>query len=137
MRERFYRFMQGRYGVDQLSKFLIFIGLIVILMSRFVGGFILNLIGWLIILYTYFRIFSRNHTKRYKENAKYLYFVDRVRNFLRKNGFQKKRSLLRKDRKTHHIYTCPSCRQRIRIPKGKGRIEVNCPSCSHKFIKMS
>lgn len=137
MRERFYRFMQGRYGMDQFSRFLLVIGLVVILMSGFIGGLILNLIGWLIIIYNYFRIFSRNHPKRYRENAKYLYFIDKVRNFLRQKGFLRKNGFQRKDKKTHHVYTCPSCRQKIRIPRGKGRIEVSCPSCRHKFIKMS
>ena len=27
------------------------------------------------------------------------------------------------------------CRQKIRVPRGKGKIEITCPSCRSKFIK--
>lgn len=37
MKEKFMRFMQGRYGVDQLSKALLVIGLISVLLASFSG----------------------------------------------------------------------------------------------------
>lgn len=125
------RFMIGRYGVDQLSRFLNIVVLILLVVSMFTRLGILYWIALGLILYTYFRIFSRNHPKRYAENRRYLAATAGARNF-----FQARR----RDavtRKTHRIYRCPSCRQRIRVPKGKGRIAIRCPKCSIEFIKKS
>ena len=112
MKEKFIRFMQGRYGVDQLSKFLLVIGLVVVLVSALLGNspiaLILYLVGWVFVAKTY-----------------------GIRNF-----FQKQKNIW-KQRKVYHIYTCPSCRQKIRIPKGKGKIEVRCPKCGTTFIRKS
>lgn len=136
MREKFARFMQGRYGVDQFSKFLMWVALVSVVLSLFVspGAFvhaILNTICMAAIVYTYFRIFSRNIQKRYDENQKYLASTAKLR-----SRFQKEKNLMAQ-RKTHHIYTCPGCGQKIRIPRGKGKIEIACPKCHTKFIKRS
>lgn len=135
MKEKIIRFMQGRYGVDQLSKFLLIVGLVVVLVSAFLGNnpiaLILYLIGWIFVIYCYFRVFSRNVSKRYSENQTFLAKTYGIRNF-----FQKQKNIWQQ-RKVYHIYTCPSCKQKIRIPKGKGKIEVRCPKCGITFIKKS
>lgn len=134
MKEKFIRFMEGRYGVDQLSKFTMAAALIFIILSLFIrgtGGALLNTIGLLAIVYTYFRIFSRNIQARYGENQKYLNATQKLR-----YRINKEKSIM-EQRKTHHIYSCPGCGQKIRIPKGKGRIEIDCPKCHTKFIKNS
>ena len=77
------------------------------------------------------RIFSRNVQKRYAENQAYLMKTYKIRNW-----FQNQKNIWQQ-RKVYHIYTCPSCKQKIRIPKGKGKIEVRCPKCGTTFIKKS
>ena len=76
MKEKFIRFMQGRYGIDQLSKFLLIAGLVIVLISAFLGNnpiaLILYLIGWGLVIYCYYRVFSRNVSKRYSENQAFL-----------------------------------------------------------------
>ena len=76
MKEKLIRFMQGRYGIDQLSKFLLITGLAVVLLSAFFGetavSMLLYIFGWGVVIYCYFRIFSRNVQKRYAENQAYL-----------------------------------------------------------------
>ena len=78
-----------------------------------------------------FRMLSKNHSARYAENQKYLQLTAKFRYWLDQ---QKK---LWQERKYHHIYTCPKCKQKIRIPKGKGKIMVRCPKCHFEFQKRS
>ncbi|MCI8670288.1 MAG: hypothetical protein HFI34_12350 [Lachnospiraceae bacterium] len=131
MRDRFIRFMYGRYGVDDLSKFMLILGAVFLLISGIIGIPLLYLLAVVMMAYLYFRMFSRNIQKRYSENMKFLEYKNRVKVFFSKIHRDMK------TRKTHHIYTCPNCRQRIRIPKGKGRISIRCPKCYTEFIKKS
>lgn len=135
MKEKFIRFMQGRYGVDDLAKFTMGAAFVCVLLSIFAGrsnmGALLDTLGLAAIIYTYFRIFSRDIQKRYGENQRFLAKTAKLR--LR---FQKEKSLMA-ERRTNHIYTCPGCGQKIRIPKGKGKIEIDCPKCHTKFVKRS
>lgn len=135
MKEKLMRFMQGRYGVDTLSKFLLGVGLVMVLLSgalsRFAVGNVFYILGWLAIIYCYFRMFSRNINKRYAENQTFMAKTYKIRRF-----FIRQKEMW-KQRKIYHIYKCPGCKQKIRIPKGKGKIEVRCPKCGTTFIKKS
>lgn len=131
MKEKLIRFMQGRYGVDQFSRFLLGLAFILILLSMFIPKSPFYLLGLLILIYCYFRVFSKNISKRYQENTSYLKYHDRL-----VHRFQKYKNELAQ-RKTHHIYRCPKCRQKIRVPRGHGRIAIRCPKCNAEFIKKS
>lgn len=130
MRDRFRSFMQGRYGIDALSKVLLGISLVCAVLSVF-GGRIFYILGICILAYVYFRMFSTNYEKRYRENRAFLDKKNRIAAF-----FRAQKSLMHQ-RKTHHIYKCAQCKQRIRIPKGKGNIIVTCPKCKYQFKKRS
>lgn len=130
MREKLYRFMIGRYGNDNLNRFLTAISIVCLVLSFF-GPRIFYLLAIAILVYVYFRMFSRNIYKRTMENNLYMRYEYKIKQYF---------ATLKRDmnqRKTHHIYRCPFCRQKIRIPKGKGRIEIRCPKCSQTFIKKS
>ena len=133
MRDKFNKFMQGRYGVDDFSRFTMGAALVLIILAMFANifsrtaGSTLDILGVAAIVYAYIRIFSRNIQQRYAENQKFLQMTSKFR-----FRFNKEKNLM-KQRKTHHIYSCPGCGQKIRIPKGKGKIEIECPKCHTKF----
>ena len=125
------QFMQGRYGADQMGQMLSAVSmafLIISLFSRNQAWFLLAVIG---IVYNYFRMFSKNISKRYAENQKYLKMTAGIR---RKLASWKSQLA---QRKIYHIYRCPGCKQKIRVPRGRGKIEIRCPKCNTRFVKKS
>ena len=131
MRERLQRFMIGRYGMDAFSKFLMIVWIVLWVLEIFTNSGILSILSLALLVYMYYRMFSRNIQKRYQENVKYLDIKNKI-----VSKFQSKKSIM-KQRKTHHIYKCPTCKQKIRIPRGKGRICITCPKCKTEFTKVS
>lgn len=131
MKRRFTEFMNGRYGADQLSKFMLGVCLACLLVNMFTGVQAVYLVALAILVICYFRMFSRDYAKRSAENQKYLEMVGKV-----KGSFGKTRRRIEQS-KDFHIYKCPSCGQKIRIPRGKGKICITCPKCRHEFEKKS
>ena len=131
LKDRLIRFMYGRYGIDSFGKCTIWGSLIIMLIAGWTHNNLLSLIALAGIIYSYYRMFSKKTYKRATENQKYLQMTRGIRTF-----FYKQRNLMTQ-RKTHHIYKCPNCKQKIRIPKGKGKIEIRCPKCNTTFIKRS
>lgn len=131
MIQKFLKFMQGRYGVDTLSKFMMGFAFFIAILNIFVRNTILSLLVWIILIIVYFRMFSRNGYQRYQENQKFLKYANPVINKVNSE------IRLLKLRKDYHIYKCPTCKQKIKIPRGNGRIAVRCPKCRTEFIKKS
>ncbi len=130
LREKIWRFMQGRNGVDELYNFTVLISLIPLVLSIFIkgiAGLILSLIYIVLIVWSLFRYFSKDLYKRRKENA----------DFLRRSKgsaafFRLQRDRIR-DRKTHVYRKCKNCKAVLRLPKKPGEHTVCCPQCSHRF----
>ena len=92
LRYRFALFMQGRYGTDQLSRFLSMV-LIVLLILEWVSNHFLAFPGVLafvrvagilnavLLFVIYFRTFSRNIPRRYAENQKFLSLQEKISSF--------------------------------------------------------
>ncbi len=97
MKEKLYRFMQGRYGSDQLNRFLMILVVLCFVLSLF-GARVFYILGIALLAYAYFRMFSKNRYKRSAENSVYLRYEYKLK--------QKVASFTKnmKQRKTHHIY---------------------------------
>ena len=133
VREKFQRFMIGRYGMDQLGQFMVWAVLVLIVINLFVRASLpstildtLELVG---LITMYFRMFSKNVGKRYQENQVFLRMRFYVTEYWRKVKFS-----FTQGRK-YRIFKCPNCGQKIRIPRGHGKVSIHCPKCKTDFIK--
>lgn len=145
MREKLAKFMQGRYGVDELGRFMTGVSLVILILELVTGWYALTLVFWTVFIIVYYRMFSRDYGKRQQENQKFLtarykfktkWYQTFYKNGSNNGGFQKlKRDI--QQRMQYHIYKCPNCSQKIRIPRGKGKIMVRCPKCQIEFMKRS
>lgn len=129
MREKIIRFMYGRYGVDKLSKHTVFAALLLCIAAMFFRVRVFQLLAVAGIVWSYYRIFSRNAGKRYRELCAYEKFLGKVKGF-----FPKMRRDAAQSRGCR-IFRCPGCRQKLRIPKGRGAVEISCPKCRTVFRK--
>lgn len=129
MKQKLQQFMAGRYGVDQLSRVLMFLSLGILILSMFTKWTLFYFLAILLLGYVYFRMFSRNVQKRYQENQRFLNL--RYRLVAKKDA--RKRQWAQRD--VYRYFKCPNCKQRIRVPKGKGKICITCPKCRIEFIK--
>lgn len=117
------RFMYGRYGTDQLNQTLFLASLALLLLGWLGGKFlapwlqIFTLLADLGLIWSIVRMYSRNIEKRRRENAAYLRFLSACRD------------------REHRYYKCPRCRQAVRVPRGRGRINIRCPKCGERFIR--
>lgn len=131
MKERLARFMYGRYGEDNLNRFLSILALILCIISLLTRWTVLSTLAIALLVFTMFRMFSRNTGRRQQENLAYLRAKGKITGF-----FSRIKKRLH-DRKTHRYYKCPSCRQEVRVPKGKGRIRIHCPKCQTSFERVT
>lgn len=124
-------FMQGRYGSDELNLFLIIMAVVFTLISRtgVVLFFVFNLLSWVFLGVAFFRMLSRNISKRYEERMKFLRYKSSFMSFCN----NKKEAW--SNRKTHKYFRCKKCKASIRVPKNIGKIEVTCPKCKNNFVK--
>lgn len=131
MRERFHRFMAGRYGTDALNQFLSIVSIVLLLVALLTRVNLFTWVGMGVLIWCYYRTFSRNIPKRTEENYKFYTLKQQLEG--------KVRSLKEQwaNRKLYHYYRCPQCRQKLRVPRGRGRIQISCPRCGTQFIKKS
>lgn len=132
MRDKLIKFMSGRYGVDQLYRFLLLCIVLCMLLSIVLADFpffssLFNAASYLLIAWTVYRVFSRKIEKRYLENLHYLEWMGSIRQHFRmsKEKFQQ--------RKEYKFFVCPTCKTNLRVPKGKGKINITCSKCGNRF----
>lgn len=122
-----YKFFNGRYGTDQFEYFLFAVYAVLCLINAFLLIGIVQLITWLLFVYIIWRMMSRNHYKRRRENEVFLkifnsvkvsfkLFFDRIR-YVRSARFRR----------------CKHCKAIIKLPVKRGKHSVKCPKCTKSF----
>ncbi len=125
-RERLYAFMQGRYGTDTLSFALLALYIALAILNSFLEITIIVLLQYALVFYIFFRILSRNHSARYKENQDFLKIFGKPINAIKRKASELKDS-------TKVYKTCPKCKSRLRLARRRGRHTVRCPRCQNEF----
>lgn len=125
MMDKIRRFMIGRYGSDRLGWALI--------MAYFFWSILfsytkLRFISLIFLALFWFRFLSRDTYSRYRENQKFIDFTDPIINRV-------KRLYSRLNDREHRYYTCPHCKQVLRVPRGAGKITITCPACKNSITK--
>lgn len=147
-------FMQGRYGYDEFSKFLIVLGMILLVATVLMQTALINMwaqskymyiVALLVLAFGYFRMGSKNIKKRKQENEKYLTFLakfskkaqakldreERVRRYATFEAYQE----LGEDGETvYHCYRCRGCDEILRFEEGTGIVKIICPNCGNSLI---
>lgn len=129
MMDRLRRFFSGRHGMDQLGIALFAAYIAIAVLSNVLGSLLLYILSFVLFGYVIFRMFSRNRVRRTAENTKFLYGWYNLKNKWRL-AVQRIR-----DMKTYRYFSCPECHQKVRVPRGKGKISITCPKCKTKFIR--
>lgn len=132
MRDKLQKFMSGRYGFDQLYRVLLLTAVVCTLLAAITSdspavSSLFNAVSFVLLAWAIFRVFSRNIEKRYLENLHYLERVGGVRQRLRMS-----REKLRQ-RKEYKFFVCPTCKTNLRVPKGKGKVNITCSKCGNRF----
>ena len=116
---------------------------------------ILSILAAVSLIFAVIRLFGGNPERRSQENIRFLSAVTSLRSrfYRAKDGirnapgsvrrffsgcasrFQKKcgSSSAGEDGIRYKVLRCPSCRQKLRVPKGKGKIRVTCTHCGNRF----
>lgn len=125
-RYKLMRFMQGRYGIDNLFFVLFALAAVLSLVNSFARWWLLQIIVDVILIYAFYRVLSRNIDARRRENR----FFDNL-----KSKMQARRNLYRQRKADwNHVYKkCPQCKAVLRLPRRKGKHSTVCPKCNKEF----
>ena len=128
------RFMYGRYGQDALGRFLMGVCLVLCIVSIF--NSYVYIATLLLIGVTYYRMMSRNFVARRRENERFLKMTSGIRRqFGKIMNSVRRNSVNSYERQNYKIFKCPQCKQKLRLPRHRGKIEIRCRKCGNQFIR--
>ncbi|OTN89785.1 hypothetical protein A5819_002283 [Enterococcus sp. 7E2_DIV0204] len=120
-----------RYAqMDRLNNMLMKSTLVLLLLNLVLPTSIAFWLAVALLIWINYRFFSKRIYPRSNENTRYILKMQQLR---KKFNRVKERV---NTRKTYTFFKCPTCKQQLRAPKGKGKIKVTCSSCKQQFTKI-
>ena len=151
--------MRPKLQLDELNKALLVTAgacyLLSFVLNRYAGAATLfRLMFAAAAVFLGIRLFVRNPAARNNENMKYLTAVTAVKQFFNRlfrgadssgrptsapssEGILGRWKQQWREYRTYRYLICPQCSQRLRVPRGKGKIRVTCIKCRNQFIAKS
>ena len=132
--DRFKNFFHGIYGMDGLSCGLLFLSILINVLTAVIPVEAvqrLNAVGLIPILICILRFFSHNRARRERENERFLKIMRPLFEYFDRKSEEREQARI------FRFFNCPACSQKIRVPKGKGKIEITCPKCGNAFVRKS
>ena len=129
IRSFLHNFMTGRYGPDHLSIAMVVASLVLSLPGAILGYAPVQIFSYIVFAMALFRMLSRNVLRRRAENDKFIRYWWPIRTKVNRTFANFKH------RKTHRFIKCRSCINTLRVPRGKGKLQITCPRCGERFIK--
>lgn len=127
LKRKFVEWSYGRNGADELSSACTNVGIVLVILNLFIKLNWLSIVALLLFAYAWFRISSKDITARSKENAQAMKAAGPVIAFLAHP------TKTAEEHKNYVHIACPSCGQKVRIPRGKGKVRITCPKCHTRF----
>lgn len=148
--------MFQRRNLDELNRAMLITAIVFTIIGtfffpygawpRYVTGGVATVLLVLVVL----RLFGKNPARRNTENMRFLAIVTAVgdwfRRLFRPRGTPARTHRTRPHRarkaqknptwseiRQYKYFICPQCTQRLRVPRGKGRIRVTCTRCGNVF----
>ena len=134
MRYKLAKFFEGRNGNDALARALLWAGVAVYILAMVamrlgwtVASNLLSSGALVLVFWSLWRSMSRNLYKRREENQRFLAFFRNI-----KTGFKNRKTRF-SQRRDYKFFKCPACKCMLRVPRGKGRIQITCRKCGNRF----
>lgn len=148
------------FRLDELNRTLLIAGISASLIGMFFRygtavRYVFTAISTAALIYAAIRLLGGKPERRNQENLKFLTITTAIKGFFSNLGETLRRPFAKKDPSSTTVRTkrakkakknptwaelrqykyfiCPQCAQRLRVPRGKGRLRVTCTRCGNMF----
>lgn len=128
MSEKIKEFFRGRYGLDQLGRFMQILAIVFLVIKLMTKNGVFDYLALALMIYVIYRVMSKDFAKRSAENANYL----NLKNTIFKKVSWTYLTIFGKD--GYKFFACKNCGQELKVPKKKGKIKISCPSCKEEIV---